>query len=210
MRSKNNTFFPAVGLYGWVHSKLAKWVKSTLALTAVALLGKVTLRGKSRFGATGQTTHINIEHLEAGLIVMLKALTVLAIDAVERLFHLLHILGGTGIQGVLHHRLLGTATAPEGALQGAIRSQARIDLHQAMGSWKPADKGVVEFVARAILDRLLCNLHTLLNRLKHLQFSQLDANGGQSSAASKLFDHRCGRFVHDDAPSIAKFSLYDR
>ena len=131
----------------------------------------------------------------------------LAIDRVQRLFHLLHILGGTGIQGVLHHRLLGTATPPEGALQGAISPQTRIDLDESMSPGQQANKGVVEFVGRAILDRLLCNLHALLNRLKHFQFSQLDANGGQSGAASKLFDQRCGRFVHDDAPPIAKFSL---
>src|SRR5437899_4889092 len=52
--------------------------------------------------------------------------------------------------------------------------------------WAPGSllikKGIVEFVGRAILDRLLCNLYALLTRLKHVQFSQLDANGGQSGA----------------------------
>ena len=141
---------------------------------------------------------------------MLIALTVLAIDRVQRVFHLLHILRRTCIQRVLDHRLLGTAAASKGALQGRIGSQARIDLHQAMGSCQQADQGVVEFVGRAILDRLLGNLHRVLNRLKQLECSQLDAYGGQAGTTAKLFRRPCGRFVHDDAPPIAKFSLYDR
>src|SRR5207249_4210876 len=91
-----------------------------------------------------------------------------------------------------------------------IGSQTRLDLDQAMGSCQQADQGVVEFVGWAILDRLLPNLHGLLNWFKHLLFSQLDANGGQSGAARKLFGQSCGRFVHDDAPPLARFSLYDR
>ncbi len=37
-----------------------------------------------------------------------------------------------------------------------------------MGSGQQADQRVVEFVSRAILDRLLGNLHRVLNRLKQL------------------------------------------
>ncbi len=92
-----------------------------LSSTTIALLGKVALDGKGGLGSTGQATHIHIENLQVGLRVMLIALTVLGIDAVQRLFHLLNILRCTGIQGVLHHRLLGTATAPEGLLQGQYR-----------------------------------------------------------------------------------------
>src|SRR5258708_37272013 len=105
-----------------------------------------------------QTTHIDIKHLKAGLIVMLVALTVLAINAVYGLFHLLHILGRTRIQRVLHHRLLGTAAAPESSLQAHIGSQARINLDESMGPRQHADQGVREFVAWPILDGLLSNL----------------------------------------------------
>ena len=79
-----------------------------------------------------------------------------------------------------------------------------------MGSCQQADKGVVEFVARAILDRLLRNLDGVLNRFKHFQVSQLDANGRQRGAASKLFGQRCGRFVHDGDSPLVKFRLFER
>src|SRR5258706_13297091 len=108
--------------------------------------------GKGRFGSARQATHIHIENLEVRLIVMPVALTVLPIDPVQRLFHLLHILRRTGIQGALYHRLLGTATAPKGLLQGTIGSQARSELHPTMGSCPSTDQRVVDFVSTAILD----------------------------------------------------------
>src|SRR2546430_9693181 len=49
-----------------------------------------------------------------------------------------------------------------------------IDLDQSLGTGQDADKGVIEFVAGPILDRLLSNLHLVCNRLKELQFGQLD------------------------------------
>src|SRR5438132_13996074 len=104
--------------------------------------------GKGRFGATGQATHIDIEHLKTGLIVMLVALTVLTIDALHGLFHLLHILWCTGIQRVLHHRLLGTAAAAKGSLQGGISSEACIDLPSAMGSGPQTVQSIVECATR--------------------------------------------------------------
>ena len=146
---------------------------------------------KGRFGAAGQATHVDIEQLKAGLIVMRVALTVLPIDRIYGLFHLLHILSGTSIQRVLHHRLLGTAAAPESLLQAHIGSQARIDLDEPMGSGQDADKGVREFVAWPILDRLLGNLHPLFNRFKQLQFPQLHSQGGQTGSAGKVFRRPC-------------------
>src|SRR2546430_12538369 len=85
-----------------------------------------------------------------------------------------------------------------------------IDLDQSLGTGQDADKGVIEFVAGPILDRLLSNLHLLCNRLKELQFGQLDTNGSQAGTASKRFRRQNGRFVHDDAAPIATFSLFDR
>src|SRR5258708_20934397 len=166
--------------------------------------------GKGRFGTAGQTTHIDVETLKAGLIVMRVALALMAIDAGDGLFQLLHILCCRGIQGVLHHRLLRTAAAPEGSLQAHIGSQSRIDLDQSMGAGQDADQGVIEFVAWLILDGLLINLHLLCNLLKQLQFGQLDANGSQAGTARKRFRRHYGRFVHDDAAPIATFSLFDR
>src|SRR5712692_7186877 len=170
----------------------------------------VALFGKGRFGTARQTAHIHIEHLQAGLIVMLVALTVLAIHAVYGLFHLLHILCGTGIQRILHHQLLGTATAPEGTLQAHIGSQACIDLDESMGSCQHADPCVIELLAWLILDRLLGNLHRLDNWLKYPQFSELDADGSKAGTTAKLLRRRCGRFVHDDASPIVKLFLFDR
>src|SRR5258707_3105437 len=181
-----------------------------LSAAPVALFGKVAFGGKGRFGTAGQTTHIDIERLKAGLVVMRVTLTLLAINAVYGLFHLLHMLCCRGIQRVLHHRLLSTAAAPESSLQAHIGSQSRIDLDQSMGTGQDADQGVIKFVAWPILDGLLSNLHLLCNRLKELQFGQLDANGSQAGTARKRFRRHYGRFVHDDDAPIATFSLFDR
>src|SRR5260370_10048012 len=143
--------------------------------------------GKGCFGTTGQTTHIDIEHLKAGLIVMRVTLTLLAINAVDGLFHLLHMLCWTGMQRVLHHRLLSTAAAPESSLQAHIGSQSRIDLDQSMGTGQDADQGVIKFVAWPILDGLLSNLHLLCNRLKELQFGQLDATAARLALPVNVF-----------------------
>src|SRR5712692_981113 len=158
-----------------------------LSASPVTLFGKVAFGGNGGFGTAGQTTHIDIEYLKAGLIVMLVALTVLAINAVYGLFHLLHILCCTGIQRVLHHRLLRTTAAPESSLQAHIGSQSRIDLDESMGPGQDADKGIIEFVAWPILDRLLSNLHLLCNWLKEREVGQLDANGSQTGTARKRF-----------------------
>ncbi len=115
--------------------------------------------GKSRFGAARQAAHIHLQNLLVRLISMLLALTVLAIDHVQRLVHLLHLLGCTDLQGVLHHRLLGTTAASKGALQGGIGEPPRLDLDQALGSCQHTDQGVGEFVGRALLTRLLRNVH---------------------------------------------------
>ncbi len=141
---------------------------------------------------------------------MLLALTVLAIDHVQRLVHLLHLLGCTDLQGVLHHRLLGTTAASKGALQGGIGEPPRLDLDQAMGSCQHTDQGVGEFVGRALLTRLLRNVQRVLNRLKHLQRSELDADGRQAGTTAKLLGGRCARFGHDDASPLVQFSLYER
>ena len=166
--------------------------------------------GKGRFGTAGQPPHYDIEYLKAGWIVMLVALTVMAINDVYGVLHLPHILGGTGIQRVLHHRLLRTAAAPESSLQAHVGSQSRIDLDESMRSGQDADLGIIEFVAWPILDRLLRNLHLLCNRLKELEFGQLDTNGSQTRTARKPFRRQYGRFVHDDAAPIAMFSPFDR
>ena len=138
-----------------------------------------------------------------------KALTVLAIDRVQGFLHLHDILWRAGIQGVLHHRLLGTARASEGVLQGDIGPQARIDLHQAMGTSQQTDEGIVEFVAWAILDRLLRNLDLLSDRAKQVQFSELDAKGRQTGTTANLLAGYA-RFVHDGEPPLVHFFFYKR
>src|SRR5258708_39798961 len=123
-----------------------------MATAGVWVRGKGTLAGKGRFGAGGKATHIDIKGLKAGLIVMLIALTVLAINAIHRLFHLLHVLCCTSIQCVLHHRLLGTPTAPVGSLQGDIGSQPRIVVDPYRSPGPQADKRIIEVVGVAVLE----------------------------------------------------------
>ena len=63
----------------------------------------------------------------------------------------------SAVKGFLHHQLLGTTAASECCLQGGVAAQAGIDFDQPMGSDQQADKGIVEFVDRRVLDRLLGN-----------------------------------------------------
>src|SRR5258708_5672233 len=137
-------------------------------------------------------------------------LTVLAIDRVQRLFHLAHILGTTVIQGFLHHRLLGTAAASERFLQSWVGSQAGVDFDQPVGSCQQTDKGIVDFVNRRMLDRLLSNPHRLANGTKHVQLPQLYAQRGQTRTSAKLFRWLRGRLVLHDDPPISDFILFDR
>ncbi|HET7077617.1 MAG TPA: hypothetical protein VFM49_09235, partial [Chloroflexia bacterium] len=58
----------------------------------------------------------------------------LLIDQGQSVLQLGNVAGGTGIQGVLHHRLFGAALAAKGALQGRIRTQATVNLDQACGA----------------------------------------------------------------------------
>jgi hypothetical protein len=154
-----------------------------LSTAPVALRGLVAFGRKAGFGSAGEATHIHIKDLKAGLVVMLKAPTVLPIDRIDGLFHLLHILCRTSIQGVLSHRLLGTAATSEGMLQADIGEPPRIDLDESVRSGRHADPGIVQFVAGPILDRLLGNLHVVLNGLKELAFSQFQTQGCQTGAA---------------------------
>ena len=98
----------------------------------VALRSKLALGRERSLLAAGQTTHISIQHLLALLIVVPIALAVLAVDLSKRLLHLLHILGGEGIQSLLDDRLFGAGGASKRLVQRVIVAQASIDFHRSM------------------------------------------------------------------------------
>ena len=178
-----------------------------LATASIALLGKIAEAFKSRFGSTRHATPIHIQNLKVRGILMAIPLTVLAINAVQRLFHLAHILGGAAIQRFLHHRLLGTTAASEGCLQRLITAQAGVDFDQPMRSGQQANEGIVDFVDRCMLDCLLGNTYRLADWAKHVQLPQFDAHRRQTRTPGKMFRDR---LVHDDDPPISDFTLLDR
>ena len=81
----------------------------------MALFGKIAFGGKGRFEATGHPTRIHIQDLPGCCVVVLIALTVLAIDGLHCLFHVHHILSRAGIQSLLNHRLLSAVVRPNAA-----------------------------------------------------------------------------------------------
>ena len=66
------------------------------------------ITGEGGFLSTRHPAHVDIQKVQAGLIVVSGALTVLTVNHVHRLLHLLDRRGATGVQRPLHHRLLGT------------------------------------------------------------------------------------------------------
>ena len=140
---------------------------------------------------------------------MPEALTVLTIDRVQRLLHLLDIFGCAGIQRLLHHRLLGTRLTSEGLLQGGIAPQAGIDLRQPLSPRQNRDEAIIQLVAWAVFDRLLRNLHQLSDRAKQVELLHLHSYGGQTRTGRKMTRRVRGRFVHDGSP-LASFHFCDR
>ncbi len=129
------------------------------------------------------------DHALAGhavAVVVPIAWTALTIDDVQCLLHLSHMLAGTGIQRLLHDRLLRTSAPSERSLQGCITAQTRIDLDQAMGSRQHADEGIVDLVDRCVLDCLLINTHALAKWAKQIELTQLDADCRQTGTRRKM------------------------
>src|SRR5260221_4955484 len=136
---------------------------------------------------------------------MMHALTVLAIDLIQRVLQLRHIFGGAGIQSLLDRRLFGTRTSAKGLRPRRVGSQTGIDFDQPVGSGKPADEGVIELVNGRMLDGFLPNLHRRADRVKQIELTQLHSYGGQKSRWAKMVRRSCDRLVHGDAPSHESF-----
>jgi hypothetical protein len=141
--------------------------------------GKVAFGGKSGFRATWQAAHVDIEQVKAGLVVMMKTLTVLLVDFIKCLLQLGHIFCGTGIQRLLDDRLLSTCASAKGSLQCWIGSQTRIDFYQSMGSGQQANEGIRELINRRLLDGFLLDPHQGADRVKQLELAQFYSNGRQ-------------------------------
>ncbi len=142
--------------------------------------------GESRLWATWQAAHIHVQELQASSIVVLRALTVLAIDGIHRLLHLFDVGSGTSVQGPLHQRLLRTRSSAKGHLQHRVAAQTGIDFHQPVSTRQQADKGIVEFVTWRVLHRLLRNEHRFADRTKHIQVLELHANRCQTGTRGKM------------------------
>jgi hypothetical protein len=156
--------------------------------------------GKSGFGTAWQTTHIHIQQLETGLVVVPIALAVLSVNHIKGVLHLVDILRCTGIQRLLDDRLFRTCASAKGEAQAWISSQAAIDFYQPMGSGQQADQGVVQLVSWCMLHRLLSDLHLGADRAKQIELTRLHSYGSQRSSRAKMVRRACDTLVHEDAP----------
>jgi hypothetical protein len=104
-----------------------------LATAAVWTLGKVTLGGKS-LSAARATIGINIQKLQAQLVIVTIILAVSAINLIHGLFHLRHVLSGRGIQSFLNHGLLCAPLPTKRRLQSRVCSHPFVDLYQTVFS----------------------------------------------------------------------------
>ncbi len=135
------------------------------------------------------------------------ALTVLLVDHIHGLLHLLDRRGSTGVQRPLHHRLLGTEASSERSLQDGIGSETTVDFHQPVSACQQADKGIVELVTGRVLDGLLLNAHGLADRTKHVQMLELHPQRCQARTRSKMTFRWCERIVFDDGPPLPGVKL---
>src|SRR6266566_4341053 len=65
--------------------------------------------------------------------------------------------------------------ASERCLQGGVAAQTRVDFDQPVRSCQHADKGILQFVNRGVLHRLLGNAHGLADRPKQIDFTPMAA-----------------------------------
>ena len=132
----------------------------------------------------------------------------LAVDRGQRLAQLGHLLGRTGIQGVLHHRLVGTGLAAKGGLQDRVRAQAGVDLAKAMHAGQDRDESVKQFVERRILHRLLGNLHAVADRAKQIDLLEMHPKGGQAGGGRKVPRHLgTAKLCHGDEPPLVRLGV---
>jgi hypothetical protein len=81
-------------------------------------------------------------------------------------------------QGHLHIALIPRICFSEMYLQGRILWKA-VDFHQSMGLCPQTDTGVIQLVARRVLDGLLRNLHRLADRTEQIELAYLYTDGCQ-------------------------------
>ena len=84
---------------------------------------RTPLGAKGGFRAARQSTHINIQQLKTGFVVVPVPSTVLPVDPIQRMLYLSDMLTRTCIQRLLHDRLLCTRLVPKGVLQSRISTQ---------------------------------------------------------------------------------------
>jgi len=138
-----------------------------------------------------QATHVHIQQLEASLVIVPIPSTVLPVDQIQSMLHLSDILIRTSVQRLLHDRLLRIRLASKGALQGRIRSQARIDFYHPVGSGQQADPSIIELVRRRMLDGFLPNLDLGTDRAKQIELTQLHSYGCQTGCRAKMGRRAC-------------------
>src|SRR5258706_14700425 len=96
----------------------------------------------------------------------------------------------------------------------ASRPNARCKAGSALRRWlistsppapeSRADKGIVELVARRVLDGFLRNLHRFSNRTKQVQALELHARRCQARTCSKLTFCEYARLDHDDRSPLSR------
>src|SRR5262249_37938635 len=123
-----------------------------------------------------------------GVVGMAIALSVLAVDRRPGGLQLPNGLLSTGIQRILHHRLLGARAASEGRLQRRIGTHPPSNLDQALGTGQQGDEGVVELVDRRVAHGLLRDVHVVADGAKPVEVLQMRAQSGQTSVRAAVLN----------------------
>ena len=82
--------------------------------------------------------------------------------------------------------MVGTRLPTKSRLQAGVRSQAFVDLHQAVRPCQKRDKGIIQFLDRGVGDRFLGNVDVVTHRPKQVEPLQPYPTGSQGGTGRKM------------------------
>jgi hypothetical protein len=142
-------------------------------------LGEVALARALGLVTAQQAGQVDVDDEQLAVETVAGGARVLLQDRLEGEAHLGDVLARGGVERLLHDRLLGAAGAAEGALQGRVRAQARLDLREAVRAGKDRDERVRELLRGRVLDGLLSYPDVLFDDVEQLEGADLRAESGQ-------------------------------
>ncbi len=140
---------------------------SQLSATLSSLATDVPFGDSFSFPSGWHTRHVDVQYLPTVLVVMSIRSTVSSKHRLVYLSHLIRVFLGARIQRVADGRLFGTAVSSKGLLQHLIRSHTRVHFHKPAPTCQNVDQSVQKFVPGRVFDRLLSDVHILLDHIPY-------------------------------------------